>query len=69
MMTTSQIRTLPPWQLDGVFAAMLHDGYSKEKLYGCNNRTVVVDAKRGEVANKLKQVIVWQVWPAQRPFV
>jgi len=47
-----------PWQLDGVISTLLSDGYSKDKLYGCNNRTVVVDAKRGEVANKLKQVIV-----------
>jgi uncharacterized protein (DUF362 family) len=47
-----------PWQLDGVISTLLNDGYSKDKLYGCNNRTVVVDAKRGEVANKLKQVIV-----------
>ena len=47
-----------PWQLDGVISTLLNDGYSKDKLYGCNNRTVVVDARRGEVANKLKQVIV-----------
>ena len=47
-----------PWQLDGVISTLLRDGYSKESLYGCNNRTVVVDAKRGEVANKLRQVIV-----------
>jgi uncharacterized protein (DUF362 family) len=47
-----------PWQLDGVISTLLHDGYRRESLYGCNNRTVVVDAKRGEVANKLKQVTV-----------
>jgi uncharacterized protein (DUF362 family) len=47
-----------PWQLDGVISTLLHDGYNKESLYGANNRTVVVDAKRGEVANKLRQVIV-----------
>ncbi len=47
-----------PWQLDGVISTLLHDGYRRERLYGCNNRTVVVDAKRGEVANKLKQVTV-----------
>src|SRR6516225_2854231 len=32
-----------PWQLDGVISTLLEDGYSKEKLYGCHNRTVVVD--------------------------
>lgn len=47
-----------PWQIDGVISTLLQDGYNKEKLYGCNNRTVVVNAKRGEIANKLRQVIV-----------
>lgn len=47
-----------PWQLDGVIATLLADGYSKEKLYGCHNRTVVVSARRGEIANKQKQVVV-----------
>jgi len=46
-----------PWQLDGVIATLLADGYCKEKLYGCHNRTVVVSAKRGELANKHKQVV------------
>ncbi len=47
-----------PWQLDGVISTLLNDGYCKNKLYGAVNRTVVVDSKRGEVANKHKQVIV-----------
>jgi len=47
-----------PWQLDGVIRTLLADGYDKEKLFGCHNRTVVVSAKRGEVANKHKQVVV-----------
>jgi uncharacterized protein (DUF362 family) len=47
-----------PWQLDGVISTLLEDGYSKEKLYGCHNRTVVVSARRGEVANKQKPVVV-----------
>jgi uncharacterized protein (DUF362 family) len=46
-----------PWQLDGVIATLLEDGYSKEKIYGCHNRTVVVSARRGEIANKHKQVL------------
>ena len=46
-----------PWQLDGVIAALLDDGYSKHKLYGCHNRTVVVDARKGEIANKHKAVL------------
>jgi uncharacterized protein (DUF362 family) len=47
-----------PWQLDGVIATLLEDGYCKEKIFGCHNRTVVVSARRGELANKHKQVVV-----------
>ncbi len=46
-----------PWQLEGVIKTMLEDGYKKELIHGCHNRTVVVSAKRGEVANKHKPVI------------
>lgn len=47
-----------PWQLDGVISTLLEDGYSKERIYGCHNRTVVVSAKRGEIANNQRQVVV-----------
>ena len=47
-----------PWQLDGVISTLLADGYPKDKLYGCHNRTVVVSAKRGERVNTHKQVVV-----------
>jgi uncharacterized protein (DUF362 family) len=47
-----------PWQLDGVISTLLEDGYCPEKLYGCHNRTVVVSARRGEVSNKHRQVVV-----------
>ncbi len=46
-----------PWQLEGVIKTLLDDGYPKEKIYGAHNRTVVVSAKTGEVANKHKQVL------------
>lgn len=46
-----------PWQLEGVIATLLEDGYSKDKLYGCHNRTVVVSARVGEIANKHKPVL------------
>jgi uncharacterized protein (DUF362 family) len=46
-----------PWQLDGVIATLLEDGYRKDQIYGCHNRTVVVNARRGELANKHKQVL------------
>jgi uncharacterized protein (DUF362 family) len=47
----------PPWQLEGVIAAMLRDGYSRESLHACHNRTVVVSAKKGERANKHLPVV------------
>lgn len=46
-----------PWQLEGVIRTLLADGYPKEKIFGAHNRTVVVSAKKGEVANKHKQVL------------
>jgi uncharacterized protein (DUF362 family) len=46
-----------PWQLEGVIKALIEDGYPKEKIYGAHNRTVVVSARTGEVANKHKQVL------------
>jgi uncharacterized protein (DUF362 family) len=46
-----------PWQLEGVIKSLLKDGYKKEQIYGCHNRTVVVSAKVGEVRNKQKPVI------------
>ena len=47
-----------PWQLDGVISTLLEDGYHRDKVYGCHNRTVVVSARRGELANRHKQVVV-----------
>ena len=47
----------PPWQLDGVISTLLEDGYEKKRIFGAHNRTVVVSARRGEMANKHKQVI------------
>jgi len=46
-----------PWQLEGVIKSMLEDGYKKELIHACHNRTVVVSAKQGEVANKHKPVV------------
>jgi uncharacterized protein (DUF362 family) len=46
-----------PWQLDGVIKTLLDDGYPKETIWGAHNRTVVVSAKKGERANKHKQVL------------
>ena len=46
-----------PWQLDGVIRAMLRDGYRKELIHACHNRTVVIDARLGEVENKHLPVV------------
>ena len=36
-----------PWQLDGVIRAMEKDGYKKDLIHACHNRTVVIDAHLG----------------------
>jgi len=41
-----------PWQLDGVINAMLQDGYDRDLIHGCHNRTVVIDSHLGERENK-----------------
>jgi uncharacterized protein (DUF362 family) len=46
-----------PWQLEGVIRALLDDGFARERLYACHNRTVVVSAKKGEINNKHKNVV------------
>lgn len=46
-----------PWQLEGVIKTMLEDGYSRDLIYAAHNRTVVVSAKRGEIANKHKSIV------------
>ncbi len=46
-----------PWQLEGVIKTLLDDGYSKDLIHGCHNKTVVVSAKKGERLNKHKPVI------------
>jgi uncharacterized protein (DUF362 family) len=46
-----------PWQLDGVIKAMLKDGYNKDLIHACHNRTVVIDAHLGERENKQIDVV------------
>ncbi len=46
-----------PWQLDGVVRAMLRDGYDRDLIHGCHNRTVVIDAHLGERENKQLDVV------------
>ncbi len=46
-----------PWQLEGVIRTMLKDGYAKELMHACHNRTVVIDAYLGERENKQINVV------------
>jgi uncharacterized protein (DUF362 family) len=46
-----------PWQLEGVIRAMLADGYRRDRIHACHNRTVVVSARKGERANKHLPVV------------
>ncbi|MBI3072043.1 MAG: DUF362 domain-containing protein [Deltaproteobacteria bacterium] len=47
----------PPWQLDGVIRGLLAEGFARDRIYACHNRTVVVSARRGEVANNQLPVV------------
>jgi uncharacterized protein (DUF362 family) len=46
-----------PWQLEGVIRALIAAGFPAQTLSVCQNRTVVVSARRGEVANKHLSVV------------
>jgi uncharacterized protein (DUF362 family) len=46
-----------PWQLDGVIRAMALDGFRKDLIHACHNRTVVIDARLGERENKQVNVV------------
>ena len=46
-----------PWQLEGVIRAMAEDGYRKDLIHACHNRTVVIDARLGERENKQIHVV------------
>ncbi len=46
-----------PWQLEGVVKTMLEDGFSKEKLFPVENKTVVTNPKKGARNNKWYPVL------------
>ena len=46
-----------PWQLEGVIRALEADGYRKDLIHACHNRTVVIDAHLGERENKQLPVV------------
>lgn len=46
-----------PWQLEGVIRALVAGGFDPDLIYGCHNRTVVIDSRLGERENKHIDVI------------
>lgn len=46
-----------PWQLDGVLKTLIEDGFSKDKLFPIENKTVVTDPIKGAVNNKWMPVL------------
>jgi uncharacterized protein (DUF362 family) len=46
-----------PWQVDGVLAKMLADGYSRERLFPLENKTVVTDPRKGCRNNRWEKVL------------
>ena len=46
-----------PWQMEGVIRTMLEDGYDRDLIHACHNRTVVIDAHLGERENKQIDVV------------
>jgi len=49
-----------PWQLDGVIKTLIGDGYKKENIVACHNKTVVVSDRVGEVLNKQRNVTFYK---------
>jgi hypothetical protein len=46
-----------PWQLDGVLAKMLGDGYARQRLFPIENKTVVTDPREGCRNNRWQGVL------------
>lgn len=46
-----------PWQLEGVVKTMLEDGFSKDKLFPVENKTVVTNPEKGARNNKWLPVL------------
>lgn len=46
-----------PWQVEGVVKTLVEDGFSKEKLFPVENRTVVTNPRKGATNNKWLPVL------------
>ena len=46
-----------PWQVDGVLGKMIADGYSRDRLFPLENKTVVTDPRKGCRNNRWENVL------------
>jgi len=46
-----------PWQLEGVARTLLADGYSRERIFPVENKTVVTNARQGAINNRWMPVL------------
>lgn len=47
----------PPWQLEGLLRTLFKDGYSKDKIFAVENKTVVTNPVQGAKENKWMSVL------------
>jgi len=71
-----------PWQVDGVLGKMLADGYSRDRLFPLENKTVVTEPRKGCRNNRWENVLArhgltftalpeveWQVYQFKSPLL
>lgn len=71
-----------PWQVEGVVRTLLEDGYSREKLFPVENKTVVTNPMKGARNNKWLPIlekyglefvplpdVEWMVYPFKSPLL
>ncbi|MCJ7508863.1 MAG: DUF362 domain-containing protein [candidate division Zixibacteria bacterium] len=46
-----------PWQLEGIVKTLIEDGFSKDKLFAVENKTVVTNPIKGAINNKWLPVL------------
>lgn len=71
-----------PWQVDGVIRTLLRDGFSRDRIFPIENRTVVTDPRAGCRNNRWEPVlhrhglafmplteVDWRVYPFKSPLL
>ena len=46
-----------PWQVEGVIRTLIEDGFSKDRLFPVENKTVVTNPRKGAVNNKWMPIL------------